>query len=191
MWDPDEYRAGIRDEIHDYDALQEQVAQATLTGTPGAILELGTGAGETAARVLEAHPGASLTGIDSSPEMLRAAAESLPAERVTLLEQDLADPLPAGPFDLAFSALAVHHLDGPGKQALFGRLAGVLSPGGIFVLGDVVVPDDPRDVLIENEPGYDMPSRVDEQLTWLTEAGFVAELVWSCKDLAVIRGRLR
>ena len=52
-----------------------------------------------------------------------------------------------GQFDLVFSALAVHHLDTAGMEDLFRRVAGVLSPGGRFVLGDVVVPRDPSDVV--------------------------------------------
>ena len=40
---------------------------------------------------------------------------------------------PAGPFDLVASALAVHHLDGPGKAELFRRLAGVLA-GALLAL---------------------------------------------------------
>jgi hypothetical protein len=35
---------------------------------------------------------------------------------------------------------------------------------------------------------YDVPSRVDEQLTWLTDAGFRASLSWSEADLAVLVG---
>jgi tRNA (cmo5U34)-methyltransferase len=37
---------------------------------------------------------------------------------------------------------------------------------------------------------YDRPSRVDEQLTWLTEAGFSPRLVWAQKDLAVMAADL-
>ncbi|MDQ4125887.1 MAG: class I SAM-dependent methyltransferase, partial [Actinomycetota bacterium] len=142
------------------------------------------------ARLLAAHEGARLTGVDSSPEMLAGAARALPRERVTLVEADLADPLPSGPFDLVVSALAVHHLEGERKAGLFERVAASLEPGGGFVLGDVVVPDDPADVAIENEPGYDFPSPVGDQLAWLRDAGFDAEVVWSRRDLAVVRAHL-
>jgi cyclopropane fatty-acyl-phospholipid synthase-like methyltransferase len=54
----------------------------------------------------------------------------------------LEDPLPGGPFDLVVSALAVHHLRAPGKADLFRRIAEQLTPGGRFVMGDVVVSDD-------------------------------------------------
>ena len=162
---------------------------ATGTGATR-ILELGIGSGETAARLLQAHPSAHLVGIDSSAEMLRGAAARLPADRVALREQDLADPLPPGPFDLVASALAIHHLEGEAKGELFRRVAAVLMPGGAFVFGDVVVPEDPADTVIDNEPGYDFPSRVDDQLAWLRLAGFEASSSWSRRDLAVITARL-
>jgi tRNA (cmo5U34)-methyltransferase len=99
----------------------------------------------------------------------------------------LQDPLPGGPFDLVVSALAVHHLDGPGKQDLFRRIAAVLEPGGAFVLADVVVPENDEDVVTPIDWEYDLPDRVDDQLAWLRDAGLDAEAIWSYKDLAVMR----
>src|SRR5262245_8784538 len=100
------------------------------------MLELGTGTGQTARFVLAAHPGARLVGIDESAEMLAAA----PLPGAELLVRRLQDPLPDGPFDLVFSALAVHHLATEEKEDLFRRVRVVLREGGRFVLGDVVVP---------------------------------------------------
>jgi hypothetical protein len=51
------------------------------------------------------------------------------------------------------------HMKGQSLSALADRLA----PGGRFVLGDVVVPDDFADAVTPLDPGYDHPSRVDEQ----------------------------
>ena len=99
----------------------------------------------------------------------------------------LEDPLPDGSFDLVVSALAVHHLPPEGKRDLFRRTAAALRPGGRFVLGDVVVPDRAEDAQIEIDWVVDMPDRVDDQLAWLEEAGLDAEVVWSDRDLAVIR----
>lgn len=186
-WDPDTYPGTIRAEIEDYDELQARVVDATRGVAAQSILDLGVGAGETAARVLAVHEGARLTGVDSSPEMLAGAARILSPDRVTFVEADLGDPLPPGPFDLVVSALAVHHLEGERKAALFERIAAVLAPGGVFVLGDVVVPDDPADAVIENEEGYDFPSPVPDQLAWLARAGFEADVVWASRDLAVMR----
>ena len=61
-------------------------------------------------------------------------------------------PCPTGPFDLVTSALAVHHLDADGKRDLFARIAAALAPGGRFVLGDVIVPEDPADATIPLTP---------------------------------------
>ena len=118
--------------------------------------------------------------------MLRRAREEMPD--ADLRTSRLEDPLPDGPFDLVVSALAIHHLDGPGKRDLFRRSGDALTPGGVFVLGDVVVPERPEDTQIEIDWVVDLPDRVDDQLTWLDEAGFDAELVWSHRDLAVMRG---
>jgi tRNA (cmo5U34)-methyltransferase len=183
-WDPDTYLDSMLAEIPAYPEFEERVAEATVGSDVRTILELGVGTGETARRVLELHPGARLTGVDASEAMLGWARERLPdAElRVGRLE----DPLPPGPYDLVFSALAVHHLDGDGKRDLFRRVHEVVSPGGRFVLGDVVVPDDPNDVQIEIDWVVDLPDRLDDQLEWLRAAGFRAEAVWTWKDLAVV-----
>jgi SAM-dependent methyltransferase len=150
------------------------------------ILELGTGTGETARRLLERHPRASLVGIDASPRMLAHARAVLPAGRVALSVGRLEDPLPDGPFDLVVSVLAVHHLDGPGKADLFPRVAAVLSPGARFVLGDVVVPDDPVDAVTPIDGDCDTPSSVAEQLGWLSAAGLASRVAWAQRDLAVL-----
>ena len=186
-FEPEGYVERIRDEVPAYDELQERVAAATTGADVRRVLELGVGTGETARRVLELHPRARLTGIDSSAEMLARARGLLPAERVELLAVSrLEDSLPAGPFDLVVSALVVHHLDGSGKTDLFRRVAAVLRPSGRFVLGDVIVPERPEDAVIELTTGFDLPDRVDDQLAWLEAAGFDAQLVWSERDLAVI-----
>ena len=85
----------------------------------------------------------------------------------------------------------MHHLDGAGKRDLFQRVAGTLRDGGVFVLGDVVVPDDPADVVTPIDWEIDIPDRADDQLEWLREADFDAELRWSYKDLAVLRATRR
>jgi tRNA (cmo5U34)-methyltransferase len=181
---PEGYLEARLAEIHDYAELQEQTARATEGLRARRILELGIGTGETARRVLERHPGAELTGIDSSAPMLERAREELPAAdlRVAPLE----DPLPEGPFDLVVSTLAVHHLDSAGKADLFRRVAVVLRPGGRFVLADVVVPERPEDAVIECTPGFDLPDPVADQLVWLREAGFRPHVTWTQRDLAVI-----
>jgi tRNA (cmo5U34)-methyltransferase len=182
-WDPEGYLALLTADVPAYPELQARTATATGTGARR-VLELGVGTGETARRVLERHPDAALVGVDSSPEMLAHARERLPEADLRLAR--LEDPLPAGPFDLVVSALAVHHLDGPGKADLFRRVAAVLAPGGRFVIGDLVVPDDPADVVTAIDGVYDTPSSGAEQLAWLRAAGLAADIAWSHRDLAVL-----
>ena len=79
----------------------------------------------------------------------------------------LEDPLPKCHFDLVVSALAVHHLPAAGKADLFARIASALRPGGTFVLGDVVVPEQSEDQVTPLEDGFDLPDRLDDQFRWL------------------------
>jgi tRNA (cmo5U34)-methyltransferase len=185
-FDPATYLESIRADIPVFDELQEKTARATDGIEVHRILELGTGTGETARRLLAAHPGANLVGIDESEAML-AAADVDADLRVARLEE----PLPDGPFDLVVSCLAIHHLDSQGKRDLFRRIAAALRPGGRFVLGDVVVPPDAADAVTPTTPDFDRPDRLGDQLRWLGETGFEAETTWTWRDLAVVRADLR
>jgi tRNA (cmo5U34)-methyltransferase len=183
-FDPASYLQTIRKEVPAYDELQNAVAEATAGIQVERVLELGVGTGETSRRVLALHPQAEFVGIDESAEMLSAASEDVAGAdlRVSRLE----DPLPEGPFDLVVSALAVHHLDGAGKADLFARVAVRLRPGGRFVLGDVVVPDNSADAVTPIDGVYDQPSTIGDQVRWLAAAGLDAEVVWVRQDLAVM-----
>jgi tRNA (cmo5U34)-methyltransferase len=187
-WDPDTYAAEMAAEIPGYDELQEAVVAATTGVSAGRVLELGTGTGETALRVRAVHPAASWLGIDASEPMLARARERLPD--ADLRWGRLEDELPGGSFDLVVSALAVHHLDGAGKQDLFARVAGVLPPGGVFVLGDLVVPPAGQEGPIFVDWVMDNPDSAEDQLAWLRAAGFEAEASSVRVDLAVFRATL-
>ena len=63
-FDPDSYLEFVRLEIPEYDELEEIVAEAASTPAAARILDLGSGTGETARRVLERHPGASIVLVD-------------------------------------------------------------------------------------------------------------------------------
>ena len=184
-WDPDGYLEMVRAEVPDYDRLQDELARATDGVDARRVLELGTGSGVTSQRVLARHPHAHLTGVDSSEHMLAAA--DLPGADLRL--QDLGEPLPEGPFDLVFSALAIHHLDAAAKADLFARVAAVLAPGGRFVMADVIVPEDPGDVVTPLDAGFDLPETVPDLLRWLQDAGLRGRVAWQARDLAVLAAR--
>jgi tRNA threonylcarbamoyl adenosine modification protein (Sua5/YciO/YrdC/YwlC family) len=184
-FNPDTYADMISADVPLYARLQEELAAASGSGARR-VLELGTGTGETARRLLEAHPGSLLVGVDASAEMLAVARSALPAQRVDLRVGGIEEPLPEGPFDLVASALCVHHLSGPEKADLFERVMSVLRRGGRFVLADVVVPVDPADATTPLTPGFDRPSRLSDQVSWLLDAGFDVRVCWSSGDLAVV-----
>jgi tRNA (cmo5U34)-methyltransferase len=181
-FDPATYLGTIRAEVPAYDELQDAVAEATAGIQAERVLELGVGTGETSRRVLDLHPETDLVGIDDGAEMLAAA--SIKVAAADLRVSRLQDALPEGNFDLVVSAVAT-----PPRRCradLFARVAARLLPGGRFVLGDVVVPDDPADVVTPIDGVYDQPSTVDDLVRWLAAAGFNAEVVWARQDLCVI-----
>jgi hypothetical protein len=51
---------------------------------------------------------------------------------------------------------------------------------------DVDVPDRPEDKQIPIDWEYDLPDQVDDQLEWLRDPSFDAEVVWTFMDLAVL-----
>jgi tRNA (cmo5U34)-methyltransferase len=186
---PETYLDDIRDDVERFDELQDVIADATRGMEARRILELGTGTGETARRVLKRHPEAELVGIDESAGMLDHARRELPGG-TELRVARLQDALPEGPFDLVFSALSVHHLDSGEKADLFRRVAAVLRPGGRFVLGDVVVPNRNEDAVTPLTEGFDLPDQLEDQLGWLAAAGFDPRVTWAWKDLAVVSADL-
>ena len=180
-WDPDSFLATMLEEIPGYEELQEAVA---VVAHGRDVLELGTGTGETAVRILARNPGAHWTGIDASAAMIERARERLPD--ADLRVQRLEDPLPAGQFDLVVSVLAVHHLDGPEKSDLFRRVG---EAADCFVLGDLVAAERAEDAVIHIDWVMDLPSTVLEQIQWLEEAGFEVDASYVRPDLAVFVAR--
>lgn len=172
----------MREEIPGYEELQDVVAAAVPAGRR--LLELGTGTGETAQRVLARLPEAEWVGIDASEAMLVRARKRLPEAdlRVARLE----DPLPDGRFDGVVSVLAVHHLRPDAKRDLFRRVAAALRPGGTFVLGDLVVPQPGETGPIYVDWEMDVPDSAADQAEWLRDAGFEVQTDHIRADLAVL-----
>jgi tRNA (cmo5U34)-methyltransferase len=182
------YLARMRAGVPSYDRLQEELARASDGLAVRAVLDLGTGSGETARRVLAHHPGARLVGVDASAAMLAIARERLDGADGALHVGRLEDALPPGPFDLVVTALAVHHLDSAAKRDLFGRVRDALAPGGRFVMADVVEPAQPPAHPTPLDRSVDRPERVDDLVRWLRDSGLDAAVAWSEGDLAVVRG---
>lgn len=178
-FDPATYPADIVADIPAYAELQRRLAAATAGVAVTRALDLGAGTGETTRALRRAHPTALVVAVDESPGMLAQVDDDVET-RVARLQ----DPLPPGPFELVVSALAVHHLEPDEKRDLFERVHDALCPGGRFVLADVVRG---AVVVAPLTPGYDKPDTAADQLAWLGDAGFLAELLWAHDDLALLR----
>ncbi|NLF31050.1 MAG: class I SAM-dependent methyltransferase [Planctomycetes bacterium] len=121
-----------------YHLLQDEVLALLLAeGEPGLVVDLGAGSGIFLEKVLKAAPAARAVWVDASADFRRVAGERLApyADRVTFVlcpfDEAWEAALPAAP-EAICSMSAIHHLDGPGKRALYGRCFDALRPGGWF-----------------------------------------------------------
>ncbi len=167
---PEGYAEAVRAAIPRFDELQAAAIEA-IPLEPGVVLDLGVGTGETSRRLLEAYPGAEITGLDSSPEMLFGARDLGIEVRLARME----DPLPDGPWDLVIAVLSVHHFNADQKRDLLRRVRG---QSRALVLGDVVRTDPQITALKE---GVDLVEDAYELASWCD-----GKVVWRADDLAVI-----
>jgi trans-aconitate methyltransferase len=114
-------------------------------------VELGTGAGWLSAAVLERFPASRILGLDGSSTMLEETAKTLQPfggrfelDQFKLEVASWAEKINE-PVRCFFSSLVVHHLDGPGKRDLYGRLYERLEPGGAVLICDLVAPRSERE----------------------------------------------
>ncbi len=98
--------------------------------SPGVVYDLGCGTGSVARLMAERWPGARVSGVDNSPQMLATAAAT-PA-RVRWVEADIERWQPEQAPDLIYSNATLHWVDG--HRQLFPRLAGWLNPGGCLAV---------------------------------------------------------
>jgi tRNA (cmo5U34)-methyltransferase len=136
-----------------YTPRRAQLAEALLGMLPAeehdafTAVELGVGQGWLADLLLRRFPRSCLIGLDGSETMLRAAGEQLRAHgaRVELRPFRLEETtwraaLAPSSMRFIYSSRVVHHLDGPGKLALYRELVTKLEPGGALVIADLLAP---------------------------------------------------
>jgi SAM-dependent methyltransferase len=149
QWADNEYGhafADVYDEwysgLSDLAAVASFVAERAAQVGAGPVLELGVGTGRIALALADA--GLAVVGIDISPEMLKVARSKPGANRLVLIEGDMVDDLPAGPFSVVVAPYnAVFNLMTVERQrALLDRLATRLSPGGAVIIETTVFGND-------------------------------------------------
>jgi trans-aconitate 2-methyltransferase len=98
--------------------------------TPQHLYDLGCGAGNVTALLRARWPTAAITGVDSSADMLAAAAKALPDVRWQ--QQSLDEWRAEVPADLIFSNAALQWL--PAHERLFPQLLASLRQGGVLAV---------------------------------------------------------
>ena len=102
------------------------------------ICDLGCGDGALSSQLIEQDLPVHLTLIDGSTDMLTEARRRVNDRCDALYIHKTFDELIAahglpGPFDLALSGFAIHHLHRPQRRALFDVIFSALKPGGHFI----------------------------------------------------------
>ena len=149
-WDPKQY---LKFSDHRLRPALDLMAQIPLTG-PGIVYDLGCGPGTITRLLAERWPGAAVTGIDSSADMLAKARREAP--KVAFQQADIAHWSPPAPADLVFSNAALHWLDD--HASLLPRLAAQLAPGGVLAVQLPCNRDSPSHLLMD-EAAADGPWR--------------------------------
>ncbi|ONK11406.1 class I SAM-dependent methyltransferase [Streptomyces sp. MP131-18] len=117
-------------------------AVEALVGDRPRVLDLACGTGSISRRLLTRFPGAVSTGVDLDPALLAIARGSFEGEqrvefvRADLTAPDWAETLPYDSYDAVLTATALHWLREEPLRALYGRLAGLVRPGGVFLNAD-------------------------------------------------------
>lgn len=87
------------------------------------------------------HPGISIHGIDHAPEMIQCARVKSDLAGVSLYGQDIRDPWPESEYDVIMTTLCLHHIPQHDRLILLTRILESLSPGGVFICGDIIRPE--------------------------------------------------
>ena len=128
-WDPDRYLAYADERGRPFVDLLARVPAET----PRVVVDLGCGPGNLTALLADRWPGADVTGIDSSPEMIAAARD---IEGITWEVADLRDwarpdaLMLVSPVDVLVSNATLQWL--PDHLELLPRLLDRVAPGGWF-----------------------------------------------------------
>jgi trans-aconitate 2-methyltransferase len=195
-WDPQQYLRHAGERARPFTDLLARVDARS----PRRVVDLGCGEGALTASLAQRWPDAAVTGLDSSAEMLAAAAAHAAPGRLSFVAGDVRHWAPGGPVDVVVSNAVLHWV--PGHAELLARWAGWLSPGGwlaVQVPGNGRAPTHALLAELCRAPGW--AGRLDDvapspeavlepagYLDVLAGAGLEAD-VWETTYLHVLSGR--
>ena len=194
-WDPVRYLRFAGERARPFAELVARIEAEA----PSTVVDLGCGEGSLTASLAQRWPGARVTGVDSSPEMLAAAAAVAVPGRVEFSLGDVREWSPSEPVDVIVSNAVLHWV--PGHDGLLTRWAASLRPGGwvaVQVPGNFRAPThalladlchSPRwaDRLADAAPRADAVLEPAGYLDVLTRAGLAAD-AWETTYLHVLTG---
>nr|WP_152360768.1 trans-aconitate 2-methyltransferase [Microlunatus speluncae] len=122
-WDPAVYLQFADQRSRPYVDLVSRIVSAE----PATVVDLGCGPGQLTASLRQRWPAATITGIDSSPEMIERA-RSYADEQLSFAVGDVRDWEPAAPVDVIISNATLQWI--PEHRALLPKLAEQLTGGG-------------------------------------------------------------
>lgn len=126
-----------------FEVIFDVVERVTGSDAPR-VLDLASGPGSLATRLLDRLPGARVVAVDADP-VLHLLGQRVYGDRDGRLSWVLGDLAGAtwvdavgsdGPFDAAVSTTALHWLDAAALARCFAQLGALVRPGGVFVNGD-------------------------------------------------------
>lgn len=126
-----------------FDVILDAVEEVLRSKAPR-VLDLASGPGSLAARVLDRFPEANVVSLDHDP-VLQLLGREVHGSRDGHLHWVLGDLTGDdwvaevdvhGPFDAVVSTTALHWLAAPSLARCFALVAGLVAPGGLFVNGD-------------------------------------------------------
>jgi tRNA (cmo5U34)-methyltransferase len=141
------------------------------------VLELGSGTGNLSLRLADSLPGAELTLVDGSDEMIAvvrsrvAESPSRSTSRITYVASRFEDlDFPARSFDLVVSSISLHHVED--KARLYASVRSFMTAGGRFCFADQIrgEPESNHQLNWERwlefcrEPGNCTPEEIDSLL---------------------------
>ncbi len=194
-WDPATYLRYAGERARPFLDLLAQVRHRS----PAVVVDLGCGEGALTASLARRWPGARVLGVDSSAEMLAAAAAHAVPGRVAFQQGDVREWRPDGPVDVLVTNAVLHWV--PGHADPLRRWAADLAPGGelaVQVPGNFRAPTHALLTELCRSPRWSarvaavapQPDAVLEPTAYLdvlTGAGLEAD-VWETTYLHVLRG---
>jgi trans-aconitate 2-methyltransferase len=124
MWDPEQYLVYGDERSRPFVDLVRRID----VESPRQVVDLGCGPGNLTALLARRWPDATVTGLDSSPEMIESARALEAPGKLCFELADLGSWAPAGPLDVVVSNATLQWV--PDHVTLLDRFVDWLAPGG-------------------------------------------------------------